>query len=244
VIIVARGGGSLEDLWAFNEERVARAIAASPIPVVSAVGHETDFTIADFVADLRAPTPSAAAELVVCTRQSLVDGLSGAEARLRQAARLTLALRARRFHAVAIDPARLHRTLGRRMQRIDELEYVLRDGVRSALSARTRGLDALATRLVQRDVRLQFAESRRRLQASLAAVNQAIQLRLSRARGDLAPLSAHLVQLSPLKILDRGYAIVEREGKIVKSPADAPMGSEVRLRLAAGELAAKITREI
>ena len=130
------------------------------------------------------------------------------------------------------------------MQRIDELEYVLRDGVRSALSARTRGLDALATRLVQRDVRLQFAESRRRLQASLAAVNQAIQLRLSRARGDLAPLSAHLVQLSPLKILDRGYAIVERQGKIVKSPADAPIGSEVRLRLAAGELAAKITREI
>jgi len=243
VVIVARGGGSLEDLWAFNEERVARAIAASPVPVVSAVGHETDFTIADFVADLRAPTPSAAAELVVCTRQSLVDGLSGAEARLRQAARLTLALRARRFHAVGIDPARLHRTLGRRMQRIDELEYSLRDGVRSALSTRKRALDAVATRLVQRDVRLQFAEARRRLQGSLASVNQAVRLQLSRARGDLAPLSAHLAQLSPLKILDRGYAIVEREGKIVKSPADAPVGSEVRLRLAVGELAAKITGE-
>jgi exodeoxyribonuclease VII large subunit len=244
VVIVARGGGSLEDLWAFNEERVARAIAASPVPIISAVGHETDFTIADFVADLRAPTPSAAAELVVCTRQSLVDGLSGAEARLRQAARLTLALRARRFHAVAIDPARLHRTLGRRMQRIDELEYALRDGIRNALSVRKRALDGVATRLVQRDVRLQFAEARRRLQAGLAAVHQAVRLRLSRARGDLAPLSAHLVQLSPLKILDRGYAIVEREGKIVKSPTDAPVGSEVRLRLAAGELAAKITGEI
>src|SRR5450631_2390511 len=98
VLIVARGGGSLEDLWAFNEERVARAIAASPVPVISAVGHETDFTIADFVADLRAPTPAAAAELVASTRQSLLEGLAGAEGRLRQAARLTLALRARQLH--------------------------------------------------------------------------------------------------------------------------------------------------
>ena len=111
VLIVARGGGSLEDLWAFNEERVARAIAASPVPVISAMGHETDFTIADFVADLRAPTPSAAAELVASTRQSLLEGLSGAEGRLRQAARLTLALRARQLHMVAIDSARFHRAL-------------------------------------------------------------------------------------------------------------------------------------
>jgi exodeoxyribonuclease VII large subunit len=248
VLIVARGGGSLEDLWAFNEERVARAIAASPVPVISAVGHETDFTIADFVADLRAPTPSAAAELVVATRQSLLEGLSGAEGRLRQAARLTLALRARRFHAVAVDPARLHRTLGRRMQHIDELEYALRDRMRIALSTRTRALDTLAQRLIQRDVRLQFAASRRRLEACYAAVNQAVRLRLSHARGEFAPLAAHLAQLSPLKILDRGYAIVERaapgesqgQRKIVKSPADAPVGSNVRIRLAAGELAAKI----
>jgi exodeoxyribonuclease VII large subunit len=247
VVIVARGGGSLEDLWAFNEERVARAIASSPVPVISAVGHETDFTISDFVADLRAPTPSAAAELVASTRQSLLEGLSGAEARLRQAARLTLALRARRFHAVAIDGARLHRTLGQRMQRLDELEYALRDGMRITLGGRQRALDAVAARLVQRDVRLQFAEARRRLQGCLAAVNQATQLRLSRARAELAPLSAHLAQLSPLKILDRGYAIVEREGqgprKIVKSPADAPVGSDVRLRLAAGELSARVTRD-
>jgi exodeoxyribonuclease VII large subunit len=243
VVIVARGGGSLEDLWAFNEERVARAIAACPVPVISAVGHETDFTIADFVADLRAPTPSAAAELVVCTRQSLLDGLFSAEARLRQAARLTLALRARRFHAVAIDPARLHRTVGRRMQRVDELEYGLRDGVRIVMNLRKRALDAIAARLIQRDVRLQFAEARRRLEACTTAVNQATRLRLSHAQGELAPLSAHLAQLSPLKILERGYAIVEREGKIVKTPDDAPVGSDVRLRLAVGELRAKVIRE-
>jgi exodeoxyribonuclease VII large subunit len=244
VLIVARGGGSLEDLWAFNEERVARAIAASPVPVISAVGHETDFTIADFVADLRAPTPSAAAELVAATRQSLLEGLSGAEARLRQAARLTLALRARQYHAVAIDAARLHRTLGRRMQRVDELEYALRDGVRRRVDSAKRALDVVAARLIQRDVRLQFAEARRRLESHEAQVNQAARLKLSRARESLMPLTAHLTQLSPLKILDRGYAIVEREGqgegKIVKSSADAPVGSDVRVRLAAGELTARV----
>jgi len=240
VLIVARGGGSLEDLWAFNEERVARAIAASPIPVVSAVGHETDFTIADFVADLRAPTPSAAAELVVCTRQSLVDAVRGVEARLRQAARLTLALRARQLHAVAFDPARLHRTLGRRMQRIDELEYALRDSIRRAVDSGKRALAALSTRLIQRDVRLQFAEARRRLESQESRLTQVTRRRLADARGSLLPLSAHLTQLSPLKILERGYAIVERDGTIVKSPADAPVGSDVRLRLAAGELSARV----
>jgi exodeoxyribonuclease VII large subunit len=240
VLIVARGGGSLEDLWAFNEERVARAIAASPVPVISAVGHETDFTIADFVADLRAPTPSAAAELVASTRHSLLEGLSGAEGRLRQAARLTLALRARRFHAAAIDPGRLHRALGRRMQRVDELEYALRDRVRIALGLRRRELDAAAARLIQRDVRLQFAASRRRLETCDAAVSQAVRLRLSRARGDLAPLAANLAQLSPLKILDRGYAIVERDGKIVKTPADAPRDSEIQVRVSQGRFKARV----
>jgi exodeoxyribonuclease VII large subunit len=240
VVIVARGGGSLEDLWAFNEERVARAIAASPVPVVSAVGHETDFTIADFVADLRAPTPSAAAELVVCTRQSLVDALLGTEARLRQAARLTLALRARQFHASAFDPARLQRMVGRRMQRIDELEYGLREAVRRLVNSGKRSLDALAARLVQRDVRLQFAEARRRLESQESRLTQAIRIRMGDARGSFLPLTAHLAQLSPLKILERGYAIVERDGTIVKSPADAPVGSDLRVRLAAGELAAKV----
>jgi len=240
VLIVARGGGSLEDLWAFNEEHVARAIVASPIPVISAIGHETDFTIADFVADLRAPTPSAAAELVASTRHSLLEGLSSAEGRLRQAARLTLALRARRFHAVAIDPGRLHRAFGRRAQRIDELEYALRDRVRIALGLRKRELDAAAARLIQRDVRLQFAASRRRLEACSAAVNQAMRLRLSRARGDLAPLAANLAQLSPLKILDRGYAIVERDGKIVKTRADAPQNSEIQVQVSQGRFRARV----
>src|SRR5271170_7774916 len=133
VVIVARGGGSLEDLWTFNEERVARAIVACTVPVISAIGHETDFTIADFVADLRAPTPSAAAELVIRTKQSLFDVLDGFTDKLTQTARLNIAMRARTLHRISVDQSTLHRAIGRRMQRIDELEYELRDLVRGTL---------------------------------------------------------------------------------------------------------------
>jgi exodeoxyribonuclease VII large subunit len=242
VVMVARGGGSLEDLWAFNEERVARAIASCAVPVISAVGHETDFTIADFVADLRAPTPSAAAELVIATRASLVDRLDAGETKLRQASRLTLALLTRRLHQVEMDPARLHRMIGRRTQRADELDYRLRDAGRAALERRKRALDGIASRLGLLDVRLRLSGARRRLEGLESLVAQRMKLALERARGDLTPLEAHLFQLSPLKILERGYAIVERRGKLVKSPSDAPPGSEVRVRLARGELAAQIKK--
>jgi exodeoxyribonuclease VII large subunit len=240
VVIVARGGGSLEDLWTFNEERVARAIAACSVPVISAVGHETDFTIADFVADMRAPTPSAAAEIVIATRESLVERLSAADHKLLQSVRLKIALLARALHNVAIDRARLHRAIGRQMQRIDELDYRLRELWRGSLAARRRALEAASVRLSQMDVRLQLAAARRRLEASDAALTQSMRLRLSRAGGRLGPLEAHLKQLSPLTILDRGYAIVEHEGKIVKAPEDAPVGSEIEVRLSTGNLKATV----
>ncbi len=240
VVIVARGGGSLEDLWAFNEEPVVRAIAACPVPVISAVGHETDFTIADFVADLRAPTPSAAAELVVPTRQSLLDALETTDRRLLQTTRLKIATRARALHGVQVDRAALHRTIGRRMQRIDELEYRARDLVRVAMERRKRALEKARSGLAQLDVRLRFAAARRRIEASDGKIRQAIQLRLSAARGKLDPLDAHLAQLSPLKILERGYAIVENQGKVVKSPQDAPVDSEVSIRVAEGRLRGRI----
>ena len=240
VVIVARGGGSLEDLWAFNEERVARAIAECSVPVISAVGHETDFTIADFVADLRAPTPSAAAELVIGTRESLLDRLEGSGNKLLQAARWRIAMLARSLHRLSVDQSTLHRAIGKRMQRVDELDYRLRDRARAGIDIRRRALNAAAGRLGQLDVRLQFAAARRRLEASEALVAQLAKLRLGSAREKLAPLQAHLFQLSPLKILDRGYAIVERDGKIVKASADVPVGSEVRVRVAKGHFRAEV----
>ncbi len=214
VVIVARGGGSLEDLWTFNEERVARAIAACSVPVISAIGHETDFTIADFVADLRAPTPSAAAELVIRTRQSLFDVLDAHANKLVQAARLKIAMRARAFHRVSVD--------------------------RTVIERRKRALAKVRTELAKLDVRLRFAAARRRIESAEAKIGQAIRLRLSAAKGELAPFEAHLTQLSPLKILDRGYAIVENEGKIVKAPEDAPADSEIRIRIAKGYLRGRI----
>jgi exodeoxyribonuclease VII large subunit len=240
VVIVARGGGSLEDLWTFNEERVARAIAASAVPVISAVGHETDFTIADFVADLRAPTPSAAAEMVICTRQSLEDRVQASELKLRQSMRLSLAMLHRRWQALAVDQSTLHRAIGKQMQRVDELDYRLRDRSRAVVESRRRALESISSRLAQCDVRLQFARARRRLDACETASTQAIKGHLNRAQRALGPLEAHLAQLSPVKILDRGYAIVERDGRIVKSPAEAPTGSDVSVRLAEGRLKARV----
>jgi exodeoxyribonuclease VII large subunit len=241
VVILARGGGSLEDLWTFNEESVARAIFESSVPVISAVGHETDFTIADFVADLRAPTPSAAAELVICTRQSLEDRVGACEIKLRQAMRLSIALLARRLHTLAVDRTRLHRAIGKQMQRVDELDYRVRERWRALIDVRRRALDVLTSNLGRLDVRLELGRRRRRLESCEAALTQSMQMYLSRARGSLGPAEAHLQQLSPLKILERGYAIVERDGNIVKSPKDAPPQSDIRVRLAEGELRAQVS---
>jgi exodeoxyribonuclease VII large subunit len=240
VVIVARGGGSLEDLWTFNEERVARAIAACAIPVISAVGHETDFTIADFVADLRAPTPSAAAEMVICTRQSMEDRVHASELKLRQSMRLNLAMLHRRLHTLAVDQTTLHRAIGKQMQRVDEMDYRLRDRWRAAVETRRRALESFSSRLAQCDVRLQFARARRRLDACDAASSQAIKGHLGRAQREFGPLEAHLAQLSPVKILERGYAIVERDGHVIKSPEEAPAGSDVNVRLAEGRLKARV----
>jgi exodeoxyribonuclease VII large subunit len=245
LIIVARGGGSLEDLWAFNEEAVARAIVASPVPVVSAIGHETDITIADFVADLRAPTPSAAAELIVSTRDELLAGIETLRRHLAQAARYRLAMARRQADQQGIQRALsvFHRAVGRRLQRVDEQEYRLRERVRATVEAGNRTHRALDSRLRTYDPRPRFARDRRRLEAALATIHQVARLDLARRAGRAQALEAKLSQLSPLRILDRGYAIVSNEsGAIVKDSQAAPVDSGVRIRLAQGSLEATVTR--
>ncbi len=244
VVVVARGGGSLEDLWTFNEESVARAIAACTAPVISAIGHETDFTIADFVADLRAPTPSAAAELVICTRQELLDEIAAAQKKLLQGARYRIAMCARRLQQQSLERmiSTLGRSIGRRQQRGDELEYRLRDLARQELASRRRLFEELSMRLRRQDLRLRFATARGRIESANAALEHGMRLGLARSHRRLDPLLAHLTQLSPLKILDRGYAIVaDGEGGIVKSPDQAPPGSTIGVRVAQGRLNALVT---
>jgi exodeoxyribonuclease VII large subunit len=245
VVILARGGGSLEDLWTFNEESVALAIARSRAPVISAIGHETDYTIADFVADLRAPTPSAAAELVICTREQLFDQLVTIEHRMTQLARYRVAMTARRLHQQGVERASalLHRNIGRLQQRVDDLAYRLRDRVLDGVSARRRRLESIAARLRNLDLRLRVAGARRRSDAAEAALIHLVRARLARAHSSLHPVIAHLTQLSPLKILERGYAIVENEeGKVVKEPAQAPSGSAIQVRLARGRIQARVEK--
>ncbi|MBZ5583172.1 MAG: exodeoxyribonuclease VII large subunit [Acidobacteriia bacterium] len=242
LLIVGRGGGSLEDLWTFNEEAVARAIAACSVPVISAVGHETDVTIADFVADLRAPTPSAAAEMATPTREAMWDRVESARGKIAQGLRYRLAMLERRLRQQGIDRAAgaLHRRVGRSLQRIDEMGYRLRDGVRRAVETRERARRALEARLRRFDMRPRLAGDRRRMEAARAAAVQRIQMRLAHRRSRLEQLAAKLGQLSPLRVLDRGYAIVSHQSGIVKDAAAAPAGSAIHVRLSKGELDARV----
>ena len=241
VVVVARGGGSLEDLWTFNVEAVARAIVACRVPLISAIGHETDFTIADFVADLRAPTPSAAAEMVVCTRQEVLDRISGIEHKAAQFVRYRVAMLERRLRQQGIERALavLHRNFGRGLQQIDDYEYRTRDSLRRVIERRKRRLTELERRLRVFDLRPRLAQDRRRLEAAEASAAHAIRLGLGEHRRRLETGAAKLQQLSPLKILDRGYAIVlGPSGEALTRPAEK--GTEVKILVAEGQMKAEV----
>ncbi len=240
-LIVGRGGGSLEDLWAFNEESVARAIAGSTLPVVSAVGHETDITIADLVADQRAPTPSAAAELLSPDQADwrlrlaqLDEALTRSVARrLRDAGRELAHLRARLKH-----PGTL---LRERAQRLDDLEGRLARAQASAFQRERQRLDRLTARLLRRDPQPRLARLGDRLDGAERRLRQAMGHGLARRQDRLSRLAALLDSLSPLATLGRGYAILSDEsGAILRRSRDTAVGEAVQARLAEGRLALRV----
>ncbi len=239
VVIVGRGGGSLEDLWTFNEEAVARAIAECPVPVVSAVGHETDFTIADFVADARAPTPSAAAAMVVPERREVLERVGGLVNRMGQAARYRLANARIRLHERGVErgAALLRRRLGAAGQRVDDLGFRMRERVTAQLKRCRSWWQDLANRLARRDLRLQLSEARARLAKADVALVQQMRSRLAQAAGRFEPLGVKLDQLSPLAVLERGYAIVQDEqGRVIKDAREAPPETRLGVLLRKGRL--------
>jgi exodeoxyribonuclease VII large subunit len=240
---VARGGGSLEDLWAFNEEVVARAIAASGIPVISAVGHETDFTIADFVADLRAPTPSAAAELVVHRKQDYLTELENRARRMTQIVRLQLSEARQRLTELRMHHAfqTLATRLAERAQRVDDAVASLERSMRSLLNrARQEWLRASAG-AVRYDFRRLLGLKRAALDDRLGRFDAALRRFLTERHNRLAHVEAIFKERSPLTILQRGYSITrDAAGKIVRDAEAVVLGSDISVRLARGELAATI----
>jgi len=245
VVIVGRGGGSIEDLWAFNEEVVARAIAACQVPVISAVGHETDVTIADFVADYRAATPSAAAGAVVGRKDQVCAQVD------RQAERLGAAMRARvlrqrgRVHVLTARPgfSGWPGRVGMRGRHVADLLQDLQRAIRGRVGAQARRLDQLHVRLESRDLRRRVAVTRARLAAANSRLDAAMVGRRHVVRSRLGTLAAGLGSLSPLAVLGRGYAVCwdEERRTILRDATAVPTGAAIHVTLARGELHARVS---
>ena len=244
VIIIARGGGSAEDLAGFNHEGLARAVADSKIPVISAIGHETDFTIIDFVADLRAPTPSAAAELVIRSRQEIEAQAEDLYRRLERGLRYRLLIARQELTERAQHGAfaRMMDGIHRRQQKLDEQRFRLEKAERQLLERCHRRCENVSSTVRHYDARRRLAAIRQQLQAQVANLAAATHTRLLESRGTLDRRTASLEALSPVAILNRGYALVfDAKGRLVKDAARLNAGDDLSARLARGQVRARVT---
>ena len=238
VIVLARGGGSLEDLWPFNEEAVARAIYNCPLPVVSAVGHEVDFTIADFVADLRAPTPSAAVELVVPEKAELTRRLERLGASLGGAARRTQVAVRNHLHLVSRRLPDMGRRLVDLRLKVDDKGEALVRRARRLLAGQRQHLRLASSRLVLLSPRRALAPWRQRLEVGGQRLGQSCRRGLEDRRRHLDYCQSHLDQLNPLAILERGYAVATLLPKetVIRDASQVDRGAAVRVRVARGRM--------
>jgi len=244
VIIIARGGGSAEDLAGFNHEGLARAVADSKIPVISAIGHETDFTIVDFVADLRAPTPSAAAELVIRSRQEIEAQAEDLYRRLEHGLRYRLLMARQELTERAQHGAfaRMMDGIHRRQQKLDEQRFLLEKAERQLLERCHRRCENVFAAVRHYDARRRLANVRQQLEAQVANLTSAAHRRLLECRGALDRQTASLEALSPMAILNRGYALVfDAKGQLLKDAARLNAGDELSARLARGRVRARVT---
>ena len=243
VIVVARGGGSAEDLATFNHEGLARTIAASEIPVISAIGHETDFTIIDFVADLRAPTPSAAAEMVIRSRQEVEEQTNGLQTRLEKALRYHLLMARQNLTELAQHRAfaRMTDLIHRRGQRVDELVYRLGQLQRGILEKQRRRFETLSAAVRHYDVRRVLAGMKKDLAAQTTGLVSVFRNLLLERRVRTERMETALQALSPVAILERGYALVfDGSGKLLKDARKVKAGDEISARLAKGTVRAQV----
>jgi exodeoxyribonuclease VII large subunit len=244
VIIIARGGGSVEDLACFNHEGLARAVASSRIPVISAIGHETDFTIVDFVADLRAPTPSAAAELVIRSRQEIEAQAEDMYRRLERAVRYRLLIARQDLTERAQHGAfaRMMDGIHRRQQKLDDQRFRLEKAERQLLQGYQRRCETVAAAVRHYDARRRLAAVRQQLDAQIANLASSIHARLLESRSLLERLTASLEALSPIAILNRGYALVfDAAGSLLNDASQVHAGDEISARLARGRVRARVT---